>query len=70
MRRFELTIGVFLGDDEPLPETFRDWIDVAGLNYEGASPTTLERVIETAHPPKEDVIEKRKSTRRWSRSPW
>jgi hypothetical protein len=68
MRRFELTIGVFVRDDEPLPDSFRDWIELAGLCHEGASPTTLERVVETAYPLKKDVIQKRRLAKKWS--PW
>jgi hypothetical protein len=62
-RRFELTIGVFLPEEAELPVTFRDWIDVAGLCHGGASPTTLERVVETNHPPASDVVGRRRQRR-------
>lgn len=59
MRRFELTIGVYVGDEQELPSNFNEWIEQAGLTAEGATPTTLHRVVEVRHPPAEDVIEKR-----------
>lgn len=61
-RRFELTIGVYLTADEPLPDTFNQWIVRAfGIDPDElcASPTTLERVVETRYPLSDDVIEKR-----------
>lgn len=58
-RRFELTIGVYVPRGAPLPETFNDWIERAGFTAEGASPTTLERVVETRYPLSADVIDKR-----------
>lgn len=68
-RRFELTISVFLPYEAPLPKTFADWIERAfGIdqNTLGASPTQLERVIETRYPLSEDVAEKRRGLHR----PW
>jgi hypothetical protein len=58
-RRFELTIGVYVPRDAPIPETFNDWIERAGFECNIASPTTLERVVETRYPMSADVIEKR-----------
>lgn len=66
MRRFELTMSVFLGDAHPLPDNFRDWIEVAGLCNLGASPTVLERIVETQYPLSNDVVDKRRGMKR----PW
>jgi hypothetical protein len=63
MRRFELTISVWGPDDDYLPETFQDWIELAGFTVDGASPTVLERVVECKHPPAEDIIERRHNKR-------
>lgn len=59
-RYFELTIGVHLFESEELPVTFRDWIERMGLCHEGASPTTLNHVVELRQPPSVDIIERRK----------
>jgi len=68
-RCFELTLNVFLWGGEPLPESFRDWIDRAGLCHDGASATRLERVVEVRYPLSEDVVTKRQeTTSKWS--PW
>ena len=62
MRRFELTISVYCGDDRELPDNFNDWIYLAfGVTNVGASPTRLERVVETNHPPADDVVMRRGS---------
>ncbi len=62
-RRFELTIGVYLPAGAPLPDTFREWIERAGFECNNvASPSTLERVIETRYPLSGDVIEKRRNS--------
>ncbi len=67
MRHFELTIGVFIGDRDPLPATFNQWITAAGLSIVGSSPTTLKRVVETRYPIADDVVEKRAHKKRqWS----
>lgn len=66
MRHFELTVGVFVGDDEPIPNTFNQWITLAGLAIVGSSPTTLERVVETRYPLSRDVVDKRRGLRK----PW
>lgn len=66
-RRFELTIGVYLPGDAPLPETFVEWLERAtgcDLSDGPATPTTLERVVETRYPLASDVIEKREGLRR------
>lgn len=58
-RYFELTLGVFLWEGEDLPVTFQDWIKRANLGGEGASTTTLNRVVELRHPPAKDIIARR-----------
>ena len=63
-RRFELTISVWIPKDRDLPTTFNDWITAAGLRAEGSTPTTLERVVETRHPPAKDIVERRHETGR------
>lgn len=64
-RRFELTVSVWYPKHAELPETFRDWVDVAfgtdGMDLP-ASGTRLERVVETRHPPAEDVVAKRRKS--------
>lgn len=59
MRRFELTISVWVDDEYPLPFSFNEWIEAAGLQMDGATPTQLMRVVETRHPPAEDIVERR-----------
>ena len=60
MRLFELTIQVYVGDEQELPETFNEWAEQAGFEVPGSSPTRLERIVEVRHPPAGDVIEKRR----------
>lgn len=70
MRKFELTISVF-APDEGIPNSFREWLDLAfGLEgvEMGASPTTLERIVEVKHPLNNDVIERRSN--KWRFNPW
>lgn len=62
MRRFELTISVWVPEYVELPKTFGDWIERAfGIDQSNlpATPTQLERVVETRHPPAEDIVERR-----------
>jgi hypothetical protein len=71
MRRFELTISVYYPDGEPLPDTFAEWLERAtGVSMENApaTPTTLERIVETRYPLARDVIEKRveRRSRPWA----
>jgi len=65
-RRFELTISVWLNEDEELPLTFTEWIGRAfaiDTSILHATPTTLERVVEARHPPAEDVVMRRQMIR-------
>ena len=65
-RRFELTIGVYVGRSGELPTTFAEWRDIA-FGTEGlelpATPTTLERVVEVRYPVAEDIRERRQLQR-------
>lgn len=66
-RRFELTIGVVLPANAPLPEDFRAWLERAtgvDLADSPATPTTLERVVEIRYPLSEDVVIKRQGLKR------
>lgn len=65
-RHFELTIGVYVPVGAPLPQNFEEWVERAGFAVQGATPTTLERVVETRYPLSDDVIEKRRGLNR----PW
>lgn len=61
-RLFELTMTVYLPLTGDLPITFGDWIERAfGIDQReiGASPTTLNRVVELRYPLAPDVIERR-----------
>lgn len=66
MRLFHMTIGVYVGDSEPLPDDFRDWIRQAfgdeAADVIGASPTFLHSVVETRYPLAEDVVERRRES--------
>ena len=67
-RCFQLTMTVYLWEGETLPESFRDWIDRAGLCHDGASSTRLDGIIEMRYPLADDVVEKRKTSFKYS--PW
>lgn len=58
-RLFHLTISVYVPRGTPLPETFSEWVERAGFEVGGASPTSLERVVELRFPLAADVIDKR-----------
>lgn len=61
-RLFHLTVGVYLGPDEEIPNDFRDWIERANLCGEGASSTFLHSVTELRYPLADDIVEARKQT--------
>lgn len=63
-RHFELTIGVFLPADAEVPYTFNDWLAYAfgadAVARMGATPTTLNAVVETRYPLADDVVQRRR----------
>lgn len=62
-RLFEVTMGVYLPVDAPLPHDLRGWLERAtgaDLADVSAVPTILERVVEKRYPPSEDVVRMRR----------
>ena len=59
-RLFHLTIGVYLGPNEAIPNTFRDWIERANICSGGASTTYLDSVTELRYPLADDIVAKRR----------